>query len=110
MHEHAIELAARHVESFDEYFAQIPGDRLLAMMVHPLLATRGFADIIKLLDDELNDDGAQLLERAKKLLYDQIVKVARRKLEKERQSEAASANASPGSSEGKCRISLFACF
>jgi hypothetical protein len=58
-------------KSFDEYFEQIPDDRLLAMSVNPFLASVGFEDISGLLDD----DGIELKNRAMRLLQKYVTSV-----------------------------------
>ena len=80
----SIQLVQRCRNSFEEYFKEIPDDRLIAFAVNPLLATLGFADIIELLD---NGEGEKLKERAMKLLENYIlnVLVAREKANNRRQ-------------------------
>ena len=48
----SIELTTRYVDSLNHYFNNISDDRLLAMAVNPLLATRGFDEMIALVGDE----------------------------------------------------------
>ena len=59
----SIKLVDRCVASYEEYFKKVHGDRLLAMIVNPWLATQGFNDLILVQED----DGRQLFEHAKGL-------------------------------------------
>ena len=49
MIDHSIELTKKMVASFEDYFAVVPDDHLLATIVNPMLAIRGFADMKLLL-------------------------------------------------------------
>ena len=82
------ELTSRYVNSYDEYFTNIHDDRLLAMSINPLLATRGLDDIIALLGDE---HGTRFKEKTHNLLTRSIHKLAQKMLEKQR-SESRVAN------------------
>ena len=50
MTNHSVELVKRVINSYKEYFKEIPDDRLLAMAVNPVMATKGFGDVVALLD------------------------------------------------------------
>lgn len=82
----SIELKDRYIRSIDEYFNQVNDDRLLAMIVNPLLATKGFQEVIALSDEGVGD---QLLERAKKLLLEQTKKFASAKEHSHQESTAS---------------------
>ena len=64
MNPDAIELTKRYLSSLDEYFGNVPEDRLLAMIMNPLLATCGFKDLTVLLEEE----GVALVTRVTQLL------------------------------------------
>lgn len=80
------QLIKRYVKSYEEYFTHIPDDRLLAMAINPILANRGCEDIKALLGD---DEGQQLIDRAKDLLVRFIYKHARTTLMQDKPESAA---------------------
>ena len=47
-----VELTKKMVAIFEEYFDVVPDNHLLAMIVSPMLAIRGFAGVKSLLQDE----------------------------------------------------------
>ena len=59
-----IELTERYLSSLEEYFGNVPDDRLLAMIIHPFLATYGFKDRTVLLEEK----GVALVTRVTQLL------------------------------------------
>ena len=59
----SIELIKRFLTSYDEYFAQLNPDRLLAMMVHPIMAKHAFAEL-----QIMRDDDGKMFEEAKNIL------------------------------------------
>ena len=61
----SIELTTRYVDSLNHNFNNISDDRVFTVSVNPLLATRGFDEMIALVGDE---EGEKIKERAKKLL------------------------------------------
>ena len=73
----SIEPTKKFVASYEEYFTAIPDDHLLAMIVNPMLAIRGFAGMKSFLQDE----GYDLIDRAKKLLKGAIKTMVIRMLE-----------------------------
>ena len=73
MTHHSVELIQRVIESYDEYFEKIPDDRLLAIATNPLMATKGFDDIVMLLAE--GGEGGKLKRRAKKLLHQYILNI-----------------------------------
>ena len=89
----SIELTTRYVDSLNHYFNNISDDRLLAMAVNPLLATRGFDEMIALVGDE---EGEKIKERAKKLLTQFVHELAKGMLERELPSN------SDAGCEGEC--------
>ena len=82
---HSIELIRRLCDSYDEYFPKITDDRLLAMTVNPVMATKGFDDIVKLLADD--GSGDVLKARAKALLKQYILNVLRAEERAEERSQ-----------------------
>ena len=78
MNPDAIELTKRYVDSFKEYFTNIPDDRLLAAIMNPLLATYGFKDMTVILEDE---GGAFITNRAKIIPKKAMHKIWKTKLE-----------------------------
>jgi hypothetical protein len=76
MNDDAIELTERYVSSLEEYFGNVPDDRLLAMIMNPLLATCGFKDLTVLLEDK----GVALVTRATQLLRCSMQKLWKKKL------------------------------
>ena len=91
---HSIELIRRLCYSYDEYFPKVTDDRLLAMTVNPVMATKGFDDIVKLLADD--GSGEVLKARAKALLKQYILNVLRAE---ERAEEISQAKAGEKASE-----------
>ena len=82
---HSIELIRRLCDNYDEYFPKVQDDRRLAMTVNPVMATKGFDDIVKLLADD--GSGEVLKARAKALLKKYILKVLRAKERAEERSQ-----------------------
>ena len=72
-------LVQRHRKSLNEYFEEIPDDRLLAMAVNPFLATRGCKDILAIKGQV---EGGKLISRMKSLLKVEVEKFVS-KLEKD---------------------------
>ena len=64
-------LVQRHRKSLNEYFEEIPDDRLLAMAVNPFLATRGCKDILAIKGQV---EGGKLISRMKSLLKVEVEK------------------------------------
>ena len=69
----SIELKQRYVNGYKEYFEDFHPDQLLAMAVNPLLATRGFKDMIALMGKRA---GEKLKRESKDLLRQSIRKFA----------------------------------
>ena len=88
------------MDSLKEYFSEVHDDRLLAMAVNPLLATRGFEDVIALMDNEDDEDdegkGKQLVDKGKSLLKKAVIKVTQ--AIKERSSHEVEVNEPLGKS------------
>ena len=89
----SIELTLIYVDSLINHFNNISDDRLLAMSVNPLQATRGFDEMIALVGDK---EGEKIKERAKKLLTRSVHELAKGMLEKELPSN------SDAGCEGEC--------
>ena len=70
----SIELVQRVIRSLDEYFREVSNDRLLAMIMNPLLAIHGFDDIAVL---EGEEEGGGLLTRAKNLLKESMLQLTK---------------------------------
>ena len=68
----SIKLIKRFLTSYDEYFAQLNPDRLLAMMVHPIMAKHAFAEL-----QIMRDDDGKMFEEAKDLLIRCILKTTK---------------------------------
>lgn len=73
MTENSAILVSRFQVSFEEYFGDVNGDRLVAMIANPLFAA--FLGDIEVLRE---DDGEELVERAKQLYIDEMKRVARK--------------------------------
>eukprot|EP00957_Ditylum_brightwellii_P083504 6348498-Ditylum_brightwellii.AAC.1 len=73
MTEHSVILVSYFQDSFEEYFVDMNGDRLDAMIANPLFAA--FLGDIEVLHEE---DGKELVERTKQLFKDEMNKVARK--------------------------------
>ena len=84
------ELVSRFISSMDEYFKDIPVDRLLAFAINPVLAKFGSVEIEALLGDT---EGPALVAKAKQQLKKLILKVLRTKLEKETQAASVGGDA-----------------
>ena len=69
----SIELINRFRRSYDEYFAIVNPDRLLAMMVHPMMATHGFEQL-----EIIRNNGGGTFNQAKQLLIDYILEVSKK--------------------------------
>ena len=69
----SIELINRFRRSYDEYFAIVNPDRLLAMMVHPMMATHGFEQL-----EIIRDDGGGTFNQAKQILIDNILEATKK--------------------------------
>ena len=72
---HSTELIQRVCDAYDNYYPKINDDHLLAMTVNPVMATKGFDDVVKLLEDD--GSGAALKSRAKALLEQYLLNVLR---------------------------------
>eukprot|EP00986_Skeletonema_menzelii_P010506 scaffold5115_cov146-Skeletonema_menzelii.AAC.6 len=73
MTENSVILVSRFQDSFEEYFGEVNDDRLVAMISNPLFVA--FLGDIEVLREE---DGKELVERAKQLFKDEMKKVARK--------------------------------
>lgn len=71
--EDSIQLIKRYASGLEHYFGKVSNDRLVAMLVNPLLATYGCSDISALLEQE----GDDLVKRARELLAKYIFDIAR---------------------------------
>ena len=75
MSNHAKELRERYVEAFEEYFAEVPNNRVLAMVINPLLATYGFDEMEFWTNDE--DAAAAMRNKAMELLKERLMQYRR---------------------------------
>ena len=93
----AIELVQKYVDSLDEYFENVPDDRLLAMSMNPVLVTRWFKDIEVIMKEE----GLHLLDRAKNLLRKAMKELWGNKLRKRVRQETGPTKIAKTSEESK---------
>ena len=73
----SIQLITRFIERMEGYFDEIHEDRLLSLVINPLLATFGCNEIKILLPQ--NGEGKKLVAKAKQLLKDYLRKLMKNK-------------------------------